>query len=83
VNPYTTSFVETAYIPSKVPEHEPWGRISTMPDLTGNESLYATNTLQGLGNQVNSAILELSYNDAKVGKLERGVNISRGKNWVR
>lgn len=83
ITPISTLFVETAHIPSKIPEHEPWGRIATKPELEGNESQFTTNTILGLGSKISSSILELSYDDLNVGKLERKVNINRGNNWKR
>lgn len=83
VIPFSTEFTETSYIPSRVPEHEPWGRISTKVGLEGNESLYNTNTLIGLGSKVSSSVLELSYDDENVGKVDRDTIFNRGKNWKR
>lgn len=82
ITPISTLFVETAFIPSKIPEHEPWGRIATKAGMAGNESQFTTNIVAGLGSNT-SSILELSYNSSNVGKTERGTNITRGTNWKR
>lgn len=82
ITPISTLFVETAFIPSKIPEHEPWGRIATKPVMINNESQYTTNIIAGLGINT-SSILELSYDSINVGKIERGITLIRGTNWKR
>lgn len=83
VTPLASEFVETAFITSKIPEHEPWGRIATMPGLIGNEGIFTTNTIIGLGTKVSEGILELSYENVNVGKTERGSQLVRGQFWKR
>jgi len=83
VTPLPTLFVETAFITSKIPEHEPWGRIATMPLIEGNEGIFTTNTIIGLGSKVSPSILELPYSDLTVGKVERGLPLTRGLFWKR
>lgn len=83
VTPFSALFVESAFIPSKIPEHEPWARIATSETFPSNEGMYTTNYVLGLGTKISTTILELDYNDSNVGRLERGINISRGPNWKR
>jgi len=57
-----------AFWTNRIPQHEPWGRI--MMTNTDNDS-------------GNSHTLELSYDDANVGKKELTDTISRGPFWRR
>jgi len=82
----TTDFTEYAYIPSKVPEHEPWGRIATKEGAVNNESQFESNTLDGLGGAggILPINLEYTYEDSSVGRAERGVIFpTRSTKWRR
>jgi len=81
----TIPFTEYAYVPSKVPEHEPWGRIATTEGLVRNESQFLPNVLDGLGfpGGILAINLEHSYDSDSVGKSERGTTFSRGEKWRR
>jgi len=57
-----------SFLPNRVPQHEPWGRI--MMEGTDNDS-------------GNSQTLQLSYSSADVGKRELTDTISRGPHWRR
>lgn len=82
---YSNPFVETAYVPSKVPEHEPWGRISTKIGYPQNESQFDTNILIGLGLQtgISQDQLEVPYDSEHVGKVDRGTQVIRNEHWRR
>ncbi|MGI0076180.1 MAG: hypothetical protein ACREAU_02090 [Nitrosopumilaceae archaeon] len=59
-----------SFFTSRVPEHEPWGRIMMDPKFTDKDQ----------GNQFKS---EFTYNDPNVGKTERGESITRNSKWHR
>ena len=59
-----------AYFTNRVPEHEPWGRIMMAQGSTDN-------------NSGNSFVLQLSYTDPNVGRVELGDTITRNSRWHR
>jgi len=59
-----------SYWTSRVPEHEPWGRVMTKEtDADGDVN--------------NSHVPDLTYNSKDVGRVERGVTIDRNTLWHR
>ncbi len=61
-----------SFLTDRIPEHEPWPRIMTK----------ITKTDQSTGNaHLNSA--EYPYDSPHVGRIERGFDLSRNKNWHR
>jgi len=61
-----------AWLTSRVPEHEPWARTMTLASATDLDS----------GNS-HMGSSEHNYNDANVGRVERGVPIARNPRWHR
>ena len=56
----------------RIPEHEPWSRIMTKPSSTDNDS-----------SNMHTGAAEYQYNDANVGKVERGDSLNRNPKWHR
>lgn len=69
-SPAAVSETHDAYFTNRVPEHEPWGRIM----------MKQTSTDQDSGNEF---VLELSYTDVNVGRVELGETITRNSRWHR
>lgn len=71
-----------AYVTSRVPVHEPWGRISNNPSQTDND---ASQTLASLVFNMtkDSSILELPYTSGNANKVDLGDDLGRNDNWRR
>jgi len=72
-----------AYGTSKVPEHEPWNRSATKPELLDQDN--ADNILDKMTGEgrVNEDFLEFDYMHENVQKEERGRKFKRSKHWRR
>jgi len=62
-----------AWWTSRIPEHEPWARMMTDPDVTDSN---IDNTHIDAGEYI-------SYDDALIGREERGESLGRNPNWHR
>ena len=65
----------------RAPEHEPWGRISTNPNLDVDSTTPLT--LPNLSTELTYPTLELDYDDPNVNRIDRGITFTRGKEWKR
>jgi len=78
----STTAATHAYTTSRVPIHEPWGRISNNSALTDQD--VSTNAIASVLNMTNtSGTLELSYTSADANKVDLGDNLGRNDNWRR
>jgi len=65
------SEIKQAFLPSRVPQHEPWPRVMMDPDSTDQDA-------------DNEFVLEFTSNDdANIGRVELGEEIPRNDNWHR
>ena len=57
---------------NRIPEHEPWPRVMTKESITDLDV-----------NNTHAASAEFTYDEADVGRTERGFDMTRNKNWHR
>lgn len=61
-----------AFFTNRVPEHEPWARVMTKPEITDMDI-----------DNTHEASAEFPYNSPMVNRTERGFDLSRNDNWHR
>lgn len=73
---------KSAYHTNRIPQHEPWPRVLTDMDKSDNDTESKPNSIDYRSNTLTDFEFK-DYNDANIGRIERGVNLQRNQKWHR